>query len=188
MSENNGDIPALEIESELSMCISPDLRTQTTRPGRHGPAISKKNGIACLIHDPQLRRIYIGMQLGEVLFWDMKPRTGATGHHNKLYSAHSSHKMIGKHAVCLQNIFLAIKWSHARLERAHSDCNGTGSSCLPGVLASKCQLTHAITSYRKRRSMHKNLESQSRRCHIPIGSRPDTLPPFWHGHCHRHVF
>lgn len=98
MTEVENDAPALEIDVELSMDISPELRTHTTRSGRHGPAVSKENGISCLIHDCILCRIYIGMQLGQVLFWDMK--SSAQGADSKLYTGHSCHRLIGQHAVC----------------------------------------------------------------------------------------
>lgn len=97
MIEAEDDAPSMEIDMELSMRISPELRTHTTRTGRHGPAVSRENRIVCLIHDPQLHRVYIGMQLGQVLFWDMKQ--SGQGADTKLYTGHSSHRLVGRHSV-----------------------------------------------------------------------------------------
>lgn len=93
------EIPALEIERELTLHVANDLRKQKTAPGRHGPCVSRDNPIVSMVHNQHQQRIYIGMQLGEVMFWDLKrPKSKGT---DVLYSQHSSHKLVGRHAVSL---------------------------------------------------------------------------------------
>lgn len=97
MTDMEDDEPAMEIERELSLRISPEMRTHTMRTGRHGPAVSRQNGVVCLTHDARLGRVYIGMQLGQVMFWDL--RQSAADVDDKLYRGCSSHKLVGQHLV-----------------------------------------------------------------------------------------
>lgn len=91
------DIPALEIECELSLHVSKDMCRKKTAAGRHGPSFTRDNDIVSMVHDQHQQRIYVGMQLGEVMFWDLKRPNSKDV--DMLYSRHSSHKLVGSHAV-----------------------------------------------------------------------------------------
>jgi WD40 repeat protein len=97
------DIPALEIHNELVLHVAKDMRRKRTATGRHGPCVSRDNPIVSMVHDQHQQRIYVGMQLGEVMFWDLKrPKTKDT---EALYNQHSSHKLVGRHEVSPYHLF-----------------------------------------------------------------------------------
>lgn len=98
--DQDAEIPALEIDCELSLHVSKELCKKKTSAGRHGPSVTRDNDIVSMIHDQYQQRIYVGMQLGEVMFWDLKRPNNKDV--DMFYCRHSSHKLVGSHAVSLQ--------------------------------------------------------------------------------------
>jgi hypothetical protein len=95
------EMPALEIERELCVKVDRQMCRKETSPGRHGPRIIRDNSIVSMIHDQYQHRIFCGMQLGEVMFFDLQ-RPNSHSDANMFYSRHGSHKLMGSHAVCNQ--------------------------------------------------------------------------------------
>lgn len=93
------EIPALEIDCELALHVCKGMCRKITAPGRHGPSVIRDNAIVTMIHDHHQQRIYVGMQLGEVMFWDLKRPNSKDV--DMLYCRHSSHKLVGSHAVSM---------------------------------------------------------------------------------------
>lgn len=91
------ELPALEIECELSLRVPKELCRKKTATARHGPRMTRDNQIVSMVHDHHQQRIYVGMQLGEVLFWDLKRSNSKDD--GMFYSRHGSLKLIGTHMV-----------------------------------------------------------------------------------------
>jgi hypothetical protein len=92
------DTPALEVELELELLVTEEMLKRDIKVGRHGPSLIRDNSVVSMIYEARTHRIFAGMQLGDILCWDLKYPQRNNG--NVLYSAYSQPKIIGQHAVC----------------------------------------------------------------------------------------
>lgn len=90
LQDQDDDPPALEIDLVAQADVGSDIMQRDLTKGQlHGPAVIKDNRTACSTYDARSGRLYAGMALGEVLFWQVKLAEGAFG----------PRRSVGEHAV-----------------------------------------------------------------------------------------
>jgi hypothetical protein len=93
----SADAPALQINHQLTAAVLDELRQRDLKKGNHGPSLVQKNPISSTLYDGSTHRMYIGMQNGEIFFWNIRRRCVDTS--IAQISGHSEHRMVGRHMV-----------------------------------------------------------------------------------------
>lgn len=86
------DPPALEICALGKVQPDADMMQRNLTKGRVlGPTIVRDNRITASIYNTSMQRVFVGMDFGEILFWDVQPAR----------ATFTSQRTVGSHAVRL---------------------------------------------------------------------------------------
>jgi hypothetical protein len=130
LEDAEDDLPALEINLQMQVQVPECLMRKDLKKGSLGPSIIQENRIVSSAYDMELHRAFVGMENGEVIWWEVRQ------------TSLSSHRELGNHAVRTCRCALCLYTPAATQARGRID---TPAMLLQGSVTALCCL-HACAA------------------------------------------
>ena len=72
LQDEEDDLPAVEVNFVAQANVPERLMRKDLKKGKHGPSIIRENKTVSSTYDATQRRLFVGMDQGEVLWWQLR--------------------------------------------------------------------------------------------------------------------